>query len=268
MRVGIPVADLTAGLFAALGILVALLERDSSGKGQAVETSLLQAQIFMLDFQAARYLVEGEVAGAGRQQSSDQHSDRRVQDLRRLHQHGRHRPAKCGSGCAVAARRRPRCWTNAELSHRRVALEESRRAQRRDRRAIRDRHQRRMGRAAQQGRRAVRADLFDRPDVRRPAGQASRHRRERQHEDKGKTHDASARPAGVAVAHALASRSAGRRRPANTPTPCSRSSAFPNARSRRCMRRRRFNFVVMAGLVPAIHVLLLSRRLMPGTSRA
>ena len=63
MRVGIPIADLTAGLFAALGILVALLERDKSGKGQAVETSLLQAQIFMLDFQAARYLVEGEVAG-------------------------------------------------------------------------------------------------------------------------------------------------------------------------------------------------------------
>src|ERR1700721_3906166 len=64
-RVGIPVADLTAGLFAALGILVALLERDKSGKGQAVETSLLQAQIFMLDFQAARYLVEGEGAGKG-----------------------------------------------------------------------------------------------------------------------------------------------------------------------------------------------------------
>src|ERR1700721_629078 len=59
-RVGIPVADLTAGLFAALGILVALLERDKSGKGQAVATSLLQAQIFMLDFQAPRYLVEGE----------------------------------------------------------------------------------------------------------------------------------------------------------------------------------------------------------------
>jgi crotonobetainyl-CoA:carnitine CoA-transferase CaiB-like acyl-CoA transferase len=61
-RVGIPVADLSAGLFAALGILVALLEREKSGKGQAVATSLLQAQIFMLDFQAARYLVEGEVA--------------------------------------------------------------------------------------------------------------------------------------------------------------------------------------------------------------
>jgi crotonobetainyl-CoA:carnitine CoA-transferase CaiB-like acyl-CoA transferase len=63
LRVGIPVADLTAGLFAALGVLVALLEREKSGKGQAIETSLLQAQIFMLDFQAARYLVKGEVAG-------------------------------------------------------------------------------------------------------------------------------------------------------------------------------------------------------------
>ena len=62
MRVGIPIADLTAGLFCAIGILVALLERDSSGKGQQVETSLLQAQIFMLDFQAARWLVKGEVA--------------------------------------------------------------------------------------------------------------------------------------------------------------------------------------------------------------
>jgi crotonobetainyl-CoA:carnitine CoA-transferase CaiB-like acyl-CoA transferase len=62
VRVGIPVADLTAGLFASFGILVALLERDKSKKGQHIETSLLQAQIFMLDFQAARYLVSGEVA--------------------------------------------------------------------------------------------------------------------------------------------------------------------------------------------------------------
>jgi crotonobetainyl-CoA:carnitine CoA-transferase CaiB-like acyl-CoA transferase len=62
VRAGIPVADLSAGLLAALGILVALLEREKSGKGQAVETSLLQAQIFMLDFQAARFLVNGEVA--------------------------------------------------------------------------------------------------------------------------------------------------------------------------------------------------------------
>ena len=44
-----------------MGILVALLEREKSGKGQWVQTSLLQAQIFMLDFQAARWLMKGEV---------------------------------------------------------------------------------------------------------------------------------------------------------------------------------------------------------------
>jgi formyl-CoA transferase len=63
MRVGIPVADLTAGLFCAMGVLTALLERERSGEGQWVQTSLLQAQIFMLDFQAARWLMHGEVAG-------------------------------------------------------------------------------------------------------------------------------------------------------------------------------------------------------------
>src|SRR4051812_48273814 len=61
MRVGIPVADLTAGLFCAIGILTALLEREVSGEGQWVQTSLLQAQIFMLDFQAARWLMEKDV---------------------------------------------------------------------------------------------------------------------------------------------------------------------------------------------------------------
>jgi crotonobetainyl-CoA:carnitine CoA-transferase CaiB-like acyl-CoA transferase len=61
VRVGIPIADLSAGLFCALGILVALLERETSGEGQWVQTSLLQAQIFMLDFQAARWLMKGEV---------------------------------------------------------------------------------------------------------------------------------------------------------------------------------------------------------------
>ena len=61
MRVGIPLADLSAGLFAAQGILLALYERMSSGKGQWVQTSLLQSQIFMLDFQAARYAINGEI---------------------------------------------------------------------------------------------------------------------------------------------------------------------------------------------------------------
>ena len=62
VRVGIPIADLCAGLFCAMGILTALLERDVSGEGQWVSTSLLQAQIFMLDFQAARWLQMHEVA--------------------------------------------------------------------------------------------------------------------------------------------------------------------------------------------------------------
>ena len=62
MRVGIPIADLCAGIFCAYGITVALLERDKSGRGQWVKSSLLQAQLFMLDFQAARWLMKGEVA--------------------------------------------------------------------------------------------------------------------------------------------------------------------------------------------------------------
>ena len=62
MRVGIPVADLTAGIFCAMGILTALLEREVSDEGQWVKTSLLQAQIFMLDFQAARWLMDKDVA--------------------------------------------------------------------------------------------------------------------------------------------------------------------------------------------------------------
>ena len=63
MRAGIPIADLSAGLFAALGTMVALLEREVSGEGQWVRTSLLAAQIHMLDLQAVRWLVEGEVPG-------------------------------------------------------------------------------------------------------------------------------------------------------------------------------------------------------------
>ena len=61
MRAGIPVADLTAGVFCAQGILIALLEREVSGEGQWVQSSLLQAQIAMLDFQAARWLLAKDV---------------------------------------------------------------------------------------------------------------------------------------------------------------------------------------------------------------
>jgi crotonobetainyl-CoA:carnitine CoA-transferase CaiB-like acyl-CoA transferase len=55
------VADLTAGIFCAMGILIALLEREQSGQGQWVQSNLLAAQIAMLDFQAARWLIGHEV---------------------------------------------------------------------------------------------------------------------------------------------------------------------------------------------------------------
>lgn len=61
VRAGIPVCDLTAGLYLAQGVLVALLERERSGRGQWVHTSLLQAMVTMLDFQATRWLIDGEV---------------------------------------------------------------------------------------------------------------------------------------------------------------------------------------------------------------
>jgi crotonobetainyl-CoA:carnitine CoA-transferase CaiB-like acyl-CoA transferase len=61
VRAGTAVADSTAGLYAAIGALVALQEREASGKGQWVQTSLLEAQIGLMDFQAARYLVDGVV---------------------------------------------------------------------------------------------------------------------------------------------------------------------------------------------------------------
>jgi crotonobetainyl-CoA:carnitine CoA-transferase CaiB-like acyl-CoA transferase len=61
VRVGIPIADLTAGMFLAHGILCALLERERSGKGQWVHTSLLEAEVRMLDFQAARWTMGKEI---------------------------------------------------------------------------------------------------------------------------------------------------------------------------------------------------------------
>jgi formyl-CoA transferase len=61
VRVGVPIADLCAGIFCSQGILLALIERERSGEGQWVQSSLLQAQIFMLDFQGARWTIGHEV---------------------------------------------------------------------------------------------------------------------------------------------------------------------------------------------------------------
>jgi formyl-CoA transferase len=62
MRVGIPIDDLTAGNLLALGIMMALFEREATGVGRWVTTSLLEAQVFMLDFQASRWLMDGDIA--------------------------------------------------------------------------------------------------------------------------------------------------------------------------------------------------------------
>ena len=61
VRVGVPIADLSSGLYLALGIMIALLDREVTGEGQWVRTSLLEAQIAMLDFQATRWLIDKEV---------------------------------------------------------------------------------------------------------------------------------------------------------------------------------------------------------------
>jgi len=63
LRVGLPIADLCAGIFAAYGVTLALLEREASGKGQWLHTSLLEAQIYMMDFQTSRWTIEGEIPG-------------------------------------------------------------------------------------------------------------------------------------------------------------------------------------------------------------
>jgi formyl-CoA transferase len=60
-RVGIPVSDLAAGLYLAIGVLVALHDRTRTGQGRWVQTSLLESMIAMMDFQAARWTIDGQV---------------------------------------------------------------------------------------------------------------------------------------------------------------------------------------------------------------
>jgi len=63
VRAGAAIADVSAGMFAALGIMTALLEREKSGEGQWVQTNLVMSQIAILDFQAARFLQTGQAPG-------------------------------------------------------------------------------------------------------------------------------------------------------------------------------------------------------------
>jgi crotonobetainyl-CoA:carnitine CoA-transferase CaiB-like acyl-CoA transferase len=63
VRVGIPVSDLASGMFLAIAVLAALHDRDRTGEGRWVRTSLLEAMVSMMDFQTARWTIDGEVPG-------------------------------------------------------------------------------------------------------------------------------------------------------------------------------------------------------------
>ena len=239
VRVGIPVADLCAGLFCALGILTALHEREVSGEGQWITTSLLQAQIFMLDFQAARWLQAHEVA----KQAGNNHPTSIPTGVFKT-KDGHINIASAGQVMwdrlcnAIGA---PEFITREDFKTGAAALEEPRRRQCRDRSQDGQQDQRGMDRHLQRGRRAVRADLFDRPGVRRRAGQASRHRAKRA---RGRT--ARSRLSSASRSRCRARRARSRpRRPssASTPTRCSRNSASPTMKSQSCTRPTRSDAV-------------------------
>ena len=143
MRVGIPIADLTSGLLLAQAIILALYNRERTGKGQWVHTSLIEAQIFMLDFQASRWLMKGEVAKQAGNDHPTEHPDRRVPDQRRPYQHrGLRRPhvqaLRHGDGRARACR-------PSRARDGRPALAESQGGQRTHRRRHQDQARRRTG---------------------------------------------------------------------------------------------------------------------------
>ena len=173
MRVGIPVADLTAGLFCAMGILTALLERDVSGEGRVGADLAVAGADLHAGFPGSA-LADGQGRGAtGRQRPSDLDPDRRVQDLRRLHQHRHDRRPDL-----AALLRGPGGARSAEpagIRDRARPLEEQEAAQRRDQQIYRDEIERDLGQGVQRRGRPLRPDLFHRPGVRGRAGPASRH---------------------------------------------------------------------------------------------
>ena len=157
VRAGTAIADLTSGLYMAIGILTALLEREASGKGQWVSTSLLEAQIAVMDFQAAAWLWDGKVPGqagnnhpktipTGTFKASDGHIN-------------------IGSGSQSRWRRLCKAIGQPALLERPGFVEpddrsaQSRRGQRRARYGVRNQADGPLGRPAEQGRRAVRTDL-------------------------------------------------------------------------------------------------------------
>ena len=164
VRVGIPVADLTAGIFCAMGILVALLEREQSGEGQWVQSNLLSAQIAMLDFQAARWLIGHEVP----EQAGNDHPTSIPTGVFPTFD-GYMNIGAAGEAiyrrfCKVIDA--PELAERSGIRHQRRSFEEPCAAARGDRRDYAQAHHRRMDRSAERIRRALRADLPDERGVR------------------------------------------------------------------------------------------------------
>ena len=174
VRVGIPIDDLTAGNLLALGIMMAIFDRERTGVGRWVHTSLLEAQIFMLDFQASRWLMRREVAPQAGNDHPTGIADRRVPDQRRPHQHRRQLGARCSR--ASAMRSASRSGRTPEWKDRKSRARQGRKE---INAAIGEVTQAQavgiLDRVAWRRGRAVRADLLDRPGVRRSAGAAPRH---------------------------------------------------------------------------------------------
>ena len=198
MRVGIPIADIVTGLHAALGILVALVERATSNEGQWVQASLLELQMFMLDLQAARYLVDGVVP----KQVGNEHPTgvpTNVYKTKDGYVNIAPVPAMWGRLCKALGR-------EDLIDHPDFATREIRRKRRRAEvnaliQSITAEMDTATLMAEARGRRgAVRADLFDQGSLRRSAGPAPRARPERDRDRRLADHPAP--PAVPAQPHA------------------------------------------------------------------
>ena len=135
VRAGIAVSDSAAGHQLAIGILLALRDRERTGRGQWVKVSLLEAMISFLDFQAVRWTIDGARAAAGGQPPPDRPADGHVPGRRRLPQHRRAGRSAVDRGCATCSASRP--LRRRALRHAGRPLPQPRRARRAARRALR-----------------------------------------------------------------------------------------------------------------------------------
>ena len=154
--------------------MTALLEREKSGKGQWVQSILLQSQHRAARLPGGALPDEGRSAAAGRQRPSDQHADLGVQDRGRLHQRRRHRAKACGSALCKAHRARGPARARGVQGRARTARRTASRSTPRSTRRSQRGHSAEWIEIAQRGERALRADLHHRPGVRRSAGAAHR----------------------------------------------------------------------------------------------